>query len=43
MKRAWKDHGHSLDDPGEVEQIYLEDEGVIVVDLNPEGDGRERR
>jgi hypothetical protein len=36
IKRACREHGHSLDEPGEIEQFYFDDEGVIAIKLDPE-------
>jgi hypothetical protein len=37
MKRAWEDCGIDYDDPGSVDQIYLPDKGVVVIDLKGRG------
>ena len=34
MKRAWEDCGIDYDDPRDVQQTYLADEGVVIIDLN---------
>lgn len=33
---ACRDAGHTLDNPGTVEQYYFSDENMLVLDLNPE-------
>jgi hypothetical protein len=38
MKEAWRESSHSLDNPGEVEQWYFEDEGIVLIELEPEED-----
>jgi hypothetical protein len=37
MKRAWEDCGIDYDDADSVYQIYLPDEGVVVIDLEGRG------
>jgi hypothetical protein len=36
MKPAWSGTNHTLESPGVVEQWYFEDEGLVVVDLEPD-------
>jgi hypothetical protein len=40
MREAWRDTEHTLDNPGEVDQWYFADEGIVVIELEPEDDGR---
>jgi len=35
IRRACEEHGHSLDEPGEIEEYYFSDMGIIAIDLNP--------
>jgi hypothetical protein len=37
LPRACREAGHTLRDPGTVEEYYFSDEQMLVVDLNPEG------
>ena len=37
MQEALEDQGIKPEEAGEVEQTYLEDEGVVVINLNSEG------
>lgn len=34
MKRAMRESEQSLEDPGQVDQIWFSDEGMLVLDLN---------
>jgi len=38
MQDALEDQGIDPDTAGQCEQTYLEDEGLVVIDLNTEGD-----
>lgn len=41
MEDAWKDAGIDQENPGEVNQYYFEEEGLLVVDLDQDRE-RER-
>jgi len=34
MKQAIRESAHDLEEPGEVDQIWFPDEGMLVIDLN---------
>lgn len=38
MQPAWEHFDIEFDNPGECEQIFLPSEGLLVVDLDPEGE-----
>lgn len=38
LKQACQEAGHSLDDPGSVDQYWFRDQQMLVIDLDPKSD-----